>query len=318
MHQTLKLLSIGLMAMSASAFAYKTITVPSGGTLWGIAHANRVTGVSSKDFISSVKALNPSLQNGGLQANQKLKLPTTQAEYAQVMKTAAQTPDHTVSARDLTPQGKHTLALQAQVQGLQSQLNQGQAHTQQLVQTNAQLEMTIQKNKQQMSLLKHQLLQFKDRGHFPWGWLWFVMLVIVLLAGYRKMSKGEGFSGFVAASRLGKSPAGKTAKYKTDRFDKDYPHQGANKTVDHSSVLADISLDLAEGNYSAAEKRLTQALAKDAQNMTLRMKLLDVYTRTDNQKAFDQQISFLQKTLDEDDPDLEKAKAIGLDKWVYS
>jgi thioredoxin-like negative regulator of GroEL len=63
---------------------------------------------------------------------------------------------------------------------------------------------------------------------------------------------------------------------------------------------------------------LTQALAKDAQNMTLRMKLLDVYTRTDNQKAFDQQISFLQKTLDEDDPDLEKAKAIGLDKWVYS
>ena len=69
---------------------------------------------------------------------------------------------------------------------------------------------------------------------------------------------------------------------------------GATASTMVEEVLAQIDIDLAYGRYQRAIKALEQAIKQAPDQMTLRMKLLEVYAETADQQAFDQQAEQLQ------------------------
>lgn len=325
----MKALVIGALMLSVSLSALATTTygpIKRGDTLWRIAVKERPSrSVSVHDMLLAIQKMNATTLNGtsNLSVGDTLTIPSTVAE----VKTALQAPSAQKPATtqafiktNTAPIENKPVVIERQVVPVShdSRLSGGDENV------------ISNQVKQSSSSGVQTTSTASNNSSFPWGWLWFVVVLVAsAYIAWLKIAKKSFPLGEVgmAAQRLGISnrrTAPHITKYKTRRFQDMDPQkptfQGVNNTPfskDSADAIAGAMIDMAENENSNAERILKTALSKDTKNLELRMKLLELYVQTDNRAAFKQQADEVEAMVPEHSAMWNTVRAMYLNKWAY-
>ena len=345
------------LLLSGPASAMTTYTVKRGDSLWGIAARHRPSHkVSVPNMIKAIQKLNSdSLPEGSINIHpgENLQVPSTLAEVQQALggKAASSQTESVKSAATKAAQngGKnhtppfrehpHSTPAQANqdvVNQLRALATQAQKAVMQAKQENAELTSQLQQSQKQAAELKGQVNNLQGKGHFPWAWLWFILFVIAVgVFWYQQKKRDAGTGRGAAASRLGLgtgNPSPKKAR-RMNMHDytnlseelQSYPVQAGDvvkpREPEHEEVMdsmMQIDVEIAQGNYSAAERLIKGVLGKDKSNVPYRMKLLELYAMMDNKREFNKVSEYMLKHLvSEQSEEWKKVRKMYLQTWVY-
>lgn len=326
------------IVIAVPALAMKTYgPVKRGDSLWNIAVKNRpARTVSVQEMVHAIEKLNPTAFRGrgatSLKVGATLMVPTTAEEVTKALhpsvieqaKAPAKTPVATEAAVKPLPTSQTiettTLSTTSQKK-IPLTVTQGPS-----AQQSAESSKALQLNQEAT-----QAATQSSDGGVPWSWLWFIICVIgaAYFFWYRRYhdSLRQSINKGLAAARLGISGHRRTPvvnRYKTRRFkDKDAMSnhfQAVNKTpFSHSSAdaLAAATIDMAELEYTTAEQNLRSAILKDKKNVELRMKLLELYVKTNNRIAFKRESDALEHFVSDDSSAWSQVRAMYLNQWAY-
>lgn len=324
------LLTVLLIIFILPTMAMKTYgPVKRGDSLWRIAQKNRPSrAVGIQQMVLAIKKLNPSVFKGHgashLKLNTTLLLPTTVAEVNKALHPEEATPTipapATVQPRIAAPTPSQSAAATAASKQIPLTINTGSA--------------TLSANITKTPLITSpttSIAQSKHEQSIPWSWLWFILLVVgaAYFFWYRKYHETvhASINKGLAAARLGVTKNRRERvvnRYKTRRFkDRDAAanhFQTVNKTpFMHSSgeALASAAIDMAENNCTSAEQSLRMAILRDKKNVELRIKLLELYVKTNNRVAFKRESDALEHFVSSDSSAWSKVKAMYLNQWAY-
>lgn len=326
----MKFLQIGMCAVlsvaMSLAFATKTYgPIKKGDSLWRIAVKNRpARTVSVHDMVLAIQKMNATALNGtsNLSVGDTLTIPATVAEVRTAI-TNAQTTSPAKKAAvteefvktNAAPIVNKPVAFNKEVIG-QTPAPTARPNATRAVET-------------QVSPLVATQTATSNTG-FPWVWLWFVVLLIagsyVAWSKIAKRSFADGEKG-TAAARLGISIRRKApcvTKYKTRRFQDKQSSDPQFKTMnntpfsaDSADAIAGAMIDMAEDSNENAEAILQAALAKDTQNLEVRMKLLELYVQTNNRTAFKREADTIESMVPEHSAMWNTVRSMYLTKWAY-
>ena len=340
------------LLLSGPASAMTIYTVKRGDSLWGIAASHRPSHkVSVPKMIKAIQKLNDdTLPQGStnIHAGENLQVPTTLAEVQQALggkaapaQTGQAATTHTPNKTHTPPFREHPHSTPAQanqdvVNQLRAVATQAQKAVMQAKQENAGLTSQLQQSQKQVAELKGQLNNLQGKGHFPWAWLWFILFIIsVGVFWYQQKKRDAGTGRGAAASRLGLG-TGNPSPQKARRMNmhdyanlseelQSYPVQEGEvvkpSEPEHEEVMESmmqIDVEISQGNYSAAERRIKSVLSKEKTNVPYRMKLLELYTMMDNKREFNKVSEYMLKHLvSEQSEEWKKVRKLYLQTWVY-
>ena len=324
--------------------------VKRGETLWTIAKKTHPKHVSVANMMQAIEKLNPkafdNLNTGVLRVGSKLEVPTTVAEVKQALNqaaatttqsaastaaatpsasaatstdTAASTSVSTSATDDAATNGTPTVPvtpkynkmnkpqLLAAIGQLQQQVQSAQ-QTQAAAQEQAQqVQQQLDQAQQKMIQLEQNVSQLQDQvSSFPWSWLWFVLFALC------------GGTYIWRTGRLAKIRAKSEGENPSDPKSVNL-EEVATSDEGNGSIMANVMIAMAEGDYNAAKGLLISGIRKDHDSLELRMKLLEVYAQLNDRNAFNAESEYMLKhgLVHEHDDNWKIVRTMYLKKWVY-
>ncbi len=302
----------------------------SGDTLWRIANKHRIAGVNTNTLINAIERLNPQAFRGAnhsiLKIGTTLKIPNSAAALKAALATTQDQAAPVVS--NGTPPF-HEVTKMSKMATLENTIAELKQIAQAAEQAHASSEQKVVQLQQQLASKPIATTQTSESNHFPWSWLWFILFIVslVLYLLSKRSTHDRSPSTRRAAERLGHSNLNAREMTRYETIGESLRHLipgNAMATRDKNiegegKVLADVMVKMAEGNLESAEKQLLNALREHKSNISLRLKLLEVYVAMNRQDAFNKQSEYMLKKalMSEGDAVWGKVRAMYLSHWVY-
>lgn len=207
-------------------------------------------------------------------------------------------------------------ASKMQTAALENQLSLSQQEIQKLTEK-------LQSNSSRQALPVSQEVNHSSSGF--WAWLWFILLFASwVYCGYKERWFDSKILTYFKRNKTVEDELCMGDYAQLDQPDLHPTHQFDHAKIDkvqlhHGEVFAKVAVAIAEQQFDRAERMLLDAIKKDSQCIALRLRLLELYTKANNQTAFDRHSQKLltDKLVKEGDVHWQKIRKMYVHTWVY-
>ena len=292
------ILMITILMLTSSTFAVTIYTTQSGDSLWKIANKYKISGISTKDMIKSIKGINsketPSINDNIIGLNQRLTIPTTKQEtkdgiqlytlrHTQYLNNEKTTPKKTESVEKFEMLQK---IKEQQIQKTEESSSSQKYIKNQAINSNKELKA----NEESINSLQPINISNK-KSNYNFAWFITILIAITIIFLWRYFLTKE------------KSTQDNTNLLK-DQFYAEYQNSNNNdhkkmnkrksaveKKINHANQLIDSH------DISQAKAILQDALNLDPKNLDIRIKLLSVYASDGDKISFNSERDYLASNL---------------------
>ncbi|WP_119343025.1 type IV pilus assembly protein FimV [Facilibium subflavum] len=294
-----------LFGASVSVFAITTYTVKPGDSLWKIASKNPIKNISNKDMVVAIKGINakenPSINDNIININQKLLIPTTQAEvddglklyrlrhtqYLKPQPATAPTQTTKTVTKTSTPATNTSSNTVKENTSPNAPLTDISNNNESVIPASGTIVPHADRNTNKTTIQEKE----KSSNDLPWFIIFLVVIVILFL--WRRRIKR--YKANTSAKKM------KDQFYQKDLSD-DKPQEKATlplkaKAVDVKKVLQQADKLIQDRDIQHAKAILQEALNHNSKNLDIRIKLLEVYGADGDAISFNSERDYLAANL---------------------